>query len=259
MDAPHIAVAKVSHAIGKANILRQIDLTIPRHTFTGLIGPNGAGKSTLLRVLNGLRRPQQGRVYVEDRDVHQLSDRERARCMAMMPQQPHVGFGFTVEEVVAMGQYAFTSRFRSLSFRAKHVVQEAMQATNVTHLKDRLITQLSGGEQQRVFLSRALAQQPEIMFLDEPTANLDVRYQLEVFDIITKLQKERNMTVVMAIHDLSWALRYCEHIVVMHKGTVRAAGKTKDVLTEQLIYDVFGVRACIVQTDDVLRLDVLSL
>ncbi|NLN26718.1 MAG: ABC transporter ATP-binding protein [Firmicutes bacterium] len=233
----------VSYRVGGRRILDKISAAIPARRLTGLLGPNGAGKTTLLRLLAGLRRPAEGRIELEGRDLTEWSSADRARRIAVVPQSPAVGFGFTVEEVVAMGRHPFLKRLQPLTARCRRVVAEAMEATRTLELRERLITELSGGEQQRVFLARALAQEPDIMLLDEPTANLDVRFQLEVFSLIKGLQRERGLTVVVALHDLTWALRYCDHILVLNAGRLEAAGTPGQVLTPALVEKVFGVRA----------------
>lgn len=243
MELTSFQLRDVSYEVGGRQILHGLNGTIPARRLTGLIGPNGAGKSTLLRLLAGLRTPSAGRVELDGHDLAALSSTDRARHIAVVPQNPAVGFGFTVEEVVAMGRHPFLKRLQPLTARCRQIIEESLAATKTLALRDRLITELSGGEQQRVFLSRALAQEPTIMLLDEPIANLDVRFQLEVFSLIGRLQRERALTVVVALHDLTWAVRYCDHILVMHNGRLEAAGTPGEVLTPALVERVFGVRA----------------
>lgn len=243
MELTAFTLRDVSYKIGGHRILYGLNSAIPGQRLTGLIGPNGAGKSTLLRLLAGLRQPSTGSVELEGHDLSTLSTTERARRIAVVPQNPAVGFGFTVEQVVAMGRHPFLRRLQPLTPRCRAIIEESMAATHTLALRDRRITELSGGEQQRVFLARALAQEPAIMLLDEPIANLDVRFQLEVFSLIGRLQRERALTVVVALHDLTWAVRYCDHILVMYGGRIEAAGTPGEVLTPALVKRVFGVRA----------------
>lgn len=257
------------------DILRDIDLRIRPGAFVGVIGPNGAGKTTLMRVLAGVLRPTSGEVLFEGGSVHRLSETARARSIAFMSQNPGIGFGFTVADVVSMGRYAHRSPWwrnglrgreegaRNTTARAagrgangaggerddrtvsndQAIVERAMAATEVSHLRDRPVTNLSGGEAQRVFLARTLAQQPRLLFLDEPTSDLDIRFQMEILDLVRDLRQKQNLTVVMAIHDLTWALRYCDEILALQDGRVAGFGHAGDVLTPDLISDVFGVRA----------------
>lgn len=225
-----------------ATVLDRIDLRVEEGSFLGVIGPNGAGKSSLLRVLTGLVRPTYGRVLLEGVALQRYSARERARRVALVSQNPHSGFGFTVEEVVSMGRYAHRGRFEPPGRRDLEAVWEAMRATGVAGLADRPVTQLSGGERQRAFVARALAQEPRALFLDEPTSNLDIRYQLEILALIAGLNREKGLTVVMAIHDLAWAARYCSHILALKEGRQVAHGPAGQVLTEELIERLYGVR-----------------
>jgi len=259
MDIMHLQFDNLSYHIGPAAILRDIHADVPPQGIVGLIGPNGAGKSTLLRAINGLIRPSSGSVLVNGRSVTRIPERQRARLMAMMPQNPGIGFGFTVEEVVAMGRYPYLSRLKPLSNRCRDVIAESMATTGVAHLAERRTTHLSGGERQRVFLARALAQEPQLLLLDEPIANLDIKYQLEILDLVQQLHQKREMQVIVAIHDLTWALRVCTHLLVLKEGSLVAAGPTADVLTEALVEDVFGVRARLaLEQPGEPRLDVLA-
>lgn len=225
------------------SILRVDELRLGAGGVTGVIGPNGAGKTTLMRILAGLARPSQGQVLYQGRPLARLSDRERARHIAFMSQNPHVGFGFTVRDVVAMGRYPYRGRLQEWRPDDWAAVEGAMAATGVAHLRDRLITELSGGERQRVFLARALAQAPRVLFLDEPIANLDVRYQLEILSLVGRLRDRYGWTIVMAIHDLNWAMRWCDRLLVLYRGRVAACGPAGTVLDEALIQDVFGVHS----------------
>lgn len=237
----------VSYRIKGRDIVSGVSVHIPRGKFVGIVGPNGAGKTTLMRMMAGVARPSGGQVLVEGRSMSELSDRERARIIAYMSQNPAIGFGFTVEDIVVMGRYAHRRPWAPLSPADREAVERALVATGVAHLRDRLVTDLSGGERQRVFLARTLAQQPRLLLLDEPTSDLDVRFQLEVLTLIRRLQKERRLTVVMSIHDLTWAARFCDAILVLKDGRVAAFGNTAAVLTEALIEQVFGVAVRIVR------------
>lgn len=249
----------LTYRIGSAQILQGISTEIPPAGIVGLIGPNGAGKSTLMRALNGLIRPSSGNVLLNGRPITQIPERQRARFMAMMPQAPSIGFGFTVAEVVAMGRHPYLPRLKPLTDRCREIIAEAMETTGIAHLAGRRTIDLSGGERQRVFLARALAQEPRLLLLDEPIANLDIKYQLETLALIQKLQQKRQMLVIMAMHDLTWALRMCTDLMVLKEGKLVAAGPTAAVLTEELVEEVFDVRArLLVEQSGEPRLDVLA-
>lgn len=239
----------VSYRINGVDILRDVSVRIPRGRFLGIVGPNGAGKTTLMRVLAGIVRPAAGRVLLDGRPLSALTDRERARSIAYMSQNPAIGFGFTVEDVVAMGRYAHRRPLAPMGEADRRAVERAMALTDVAHLRERPVTDLSGGERQRVFLARTLAQQPRLLFLDEPTSDLDVRFQLQILTLIRTLQREQRLTVAMAIHDLTWAARYCDAVLTLKSGRVVAFGDTGAVLTETLIDRVFGVRSHVVRAN----------
>ena len=229
----------------ETRILRGINLVVRRGTMLGLIGPNGAGKSSLIKVAAGIIRPSRGEVIYDGRPLLALDERERGRNIGLMSQNPGVGFGFQVADVVAMGRYPHRRRFEPLGKDDHEVIRRAMEVAGVWHLKERSLTTLSGGERQRVFLARALAQSPRLLILDEPTANLDIRYQLEILHLVRRLNEADGLTVVVAIHDLTLALRFCDEVAALSQGELVAAGRTQDVLTEELIRRVFGVRACV--------------
>lgn len=250
----------VCYTIGSAGdlyILQDINVHIEPGAFVGIIGPNGAGKTTLMRVLAGVARPTNGEVLFEGQSVHRMSDRHRARAIGYMSQHPAIGFGFTVWDVVAMGRYAHRGAGAlgrlglagSFDEADRKAVEQALAVTDVEQFRDRPVTNLSGGERQRVFLARTLAQQPRMLFLDEPTSDLDVRFQLEILKLVQRLRKEKQLTVVMAIHDLTWALRFCDHILALRAGRVAAFGGADEVVTEDLIANVFGVTAHVGRTE----------
>lgn len=250
---------RIGYKIGDRHILHDINVRIEPGSFVGIIGPNGAGKTTLMRVLAGVARPSMGAVLFEGESVHGMPDRRRARAMAYMSQNPAIGFGFTVWDVVAMGRYAHRGAGPfgrlglpgSLSGEDRRVIERALAATDVERFRDRPVTNLSGGERQRVFLARTLAQQPRLLFLDEPTSDLDIRFQLDILNLVQRLRKEQQLTVIMAIHDLTWTLRFCDTVLALQAGRVAAFGDANEVVTERLIADVFGVAAHIVREEGV--------
>lgn len=237
----------VSYRINGHDILRDVSVHVRRGRFVGIIGPNGAGKTTLMRVLAGIVPATRGRVLFEERPLSAMTNRRRARAIAYMSQNPAIGFGFTVADVVAMGRYAHRRPLTPMGDADRVAVEQALTATDVAHLRYRPVTDLSGGERQRVFLARTLAQQPRLLFLDEPTSDLDVRFQLEILTLVRRLREEQQLTIVMAIHDLTWAARFCDSIVALKEGQVIAFGDTPSVMVERLIDDVFGVKSEIVR------------
>lgn len=238
-----LTVSGVSHRFGASEVLRGIDLELIPGEFIGVIGPNGAGKSTLMRVMAGILPPTSGSVHFRERLLRSWNPKSRARHIAFVSQNPRMDFDFTVKEVVSMGRYAHIKRFITPSASDLTLVTQSMDRADISHLKERSINELSGGERQRVFLGRAMAQQPQLLFLDEPTAHLDMRYQLDILELTEKLNVRDRLTVVMAIHDLNLALRYCGRLIVLSEGCVVADGRSADVLNEKMLWEVFQVAA----------------
>ena len=230
---------------GETRALRDVSLEVYEREFLAVVGPNGSGKSTLLRALSGVL-PTQGRTGTIYLDFHRLEDlppRERARQLAALEQEPQVGFDFTVRELVEWGRHPHRGRLSPWTARDEEAVRRALQLLRLEGFAERGITELSGGERRRVFLAMALAQEPHILLLDEPTAHLDLRYQLEILELIRQLVDEANRTAVAALHDLNAALRYADRVAVLARGRLVACGPPREVLTPELVRNVWGVEA----------------
>ncbi|NMB40680.1 MAG: ATP-binding cassette domain-containing protein [Firmicutes bacterium] len=210
-----------------------------------LIGPNGAGKSTLLRCISRLLRPARGTVCLDDRDLHKIPLQETATLMSVVPQDTAVDFDFSVEEIVAMGRYPYLGRFQKESRKDKEIIRKAMKTTGVANLAGKAVSNLSGGERQRVIIARALAQEPELLLLDEPTANLDINYQVEFMELIQKLNREKGITVIAAIHDLNLASQFFDTFLLLADKKILSIGKPEEVLTEENIYKAYRAPAVI--------------
>jgi iron complex transport system ATP-binding protein len=224
-----------------AQALQDVSFTCERGSITGIIGPNGSGKTTLIKVMAGLLKPDEGTVLIGDRSLADRSVAERSREMAYVAQSEHIPFPFTAFEVVLMGRAPHRS---ALAFESKQdmaIALEAMSATEAKTFADRSIFELSGGERQRVVLARALAQQPRVMLLDEPTASLDIKHQIDLYALLAKRSREEGLTVVAAMHDLNLAARFCDRIVMLKKGTLQACGMPSQVLTDAQLHALFGV------------------
>jgi iron complex transport system ATP-binding protein len=225
------------------------DVTVSAEAeFVGVVGPNGAGKTTLLRTLNGVVEPDDGVVYVCGDDIGSLSSRETARRVATLPQSTDVSFDFTVEEVVRMGRHPHASRFGG-GAEDDAAVHGAMDRADVAAFAGRSVNDVSGGERQRVLLARCLAQDADVLLLDEPTASLDVARAVETLSLVRSLVDE-GRTVVAAIHDLDLAARFCDRLTLLDEGRVVASGAPEGVLTEESVESVFGAPAR-VRTDAV--------
>lgn len=225
-------------------VAEDISLSIPRGAFTAIIGPNACGKSTLLRALSRLLKPHAGRVLLEGEDIAGLAPRALARKLAMLPQAPLAPEGISVGDLVGRGRYPHQSLLRQWSDADALATAAAMDATGIAHLADRPLTDLSGGQRQRAWIAMVLAQETPILLLDEPTTWLDIVHQIELLELLSKLQKD-GRTVVAVLHELNLAFRYADHLIAMREGQVIAEGAPQDIVTENLILQVFGLPAMV--------------
>lgn len=226
---------------GAPFLLHDVSATIERGSLTGLLGPNGCGKTTLLKLVAGVLRPGRGRIAVDGRRIDQISRRELATQLALVPQETHPAFDYTTREMVLMGRHPHLRRFQLEGPADSAIALKCLEATGTGHLVDRAYMTLSGGEKQRVIVASALAQEPQILLLDEPTASLDLTYQIELASLLQRLNRDRGVTMVLATHDLNLAASICDTLVLMRDGRVLAHGPTRDVLTAaaiRLLYDV---------------------
>ena len=226
-----------------AHILSRINLAIRRGSFTGIIGPNGSGKTTLLKCIGGMLTPLSGEIHLGGQNLANLSIREIAGRVGVVPQNWEISFPFKAEELVLMGRFPHIQRFRGETGIDYRIVDEAMELTKIRHLKNRLVTELSGGELQRVIIAQALAQSPRILLLDEPTAALDIHHQLEILDVMKALLKSHGLTVIAVLHDLNLASHYCDELVLLHQGTVFTSGAPDRVLTEANLEQIYHTKA----------------
>ncbi|MCS3920343.1 heme ABC transporter ATP-binding protein [Fervidibacter sacchari] len=222
-------------------VLRDVSFEVARGDLVVVLGPNGAGKTTLLRTIAKVVSPKVGTVLLDGRDIAKLPVRQLMKTLSVVPQSEGSVFSFTVQDIVAMGRTPHLSPLAPLSQKDWQIIREAMEATDVWELKDRLFTELSGGEQRRVLIAKALAQEPQLLLLDEPTANLDLHYQLEVVELIQRLNRERGITVLAVLHDLNLAAMMGQRFILMHRGRIYAVGNADEVLTPQNIQQVYGV------------------
>ena len=243
-DALH--TDRVRFTRGRRLIIDDVDCTVPGASVGALLGPNGAGKSTLLHLIAGVERADAGAARLGGRDLAALRRRERARVIALAEQEVPDAPGLRVSEVVALGRTPYLGAFAGPGELDRAVVQRCLEDAGLVDLADREYATLSGGERQRVTLARALAQEPELLLLDEPTNHLDVRAQLTMLGLLRELA-HGGLTVLAALHDLSLAAGYADHVIVLAAGRVVAAGDPRDVLTPALIRDVWGVEAEVLQ------------
>ena len=215
---------------GSFTALEGLDFSIDAGDFVALIGPNGAGKSSLLRSISRLLKPARGTVYLDNRDLHKVPLQEVATLMSVVPQDTTIDFDFSVEEIVAMGRYPYQGRFQKESRQDREIIRMAMETTAVADLSGKSVNQLSGGERQRVIIARALAQEPELLLLDEPTANLDINFQVEFMELIQKLNRTKGITVIAAIHDLNLAAQFFDTFLLLAGKKILSMGNPEEIL-----------------------------
>ena len=243
-QAPAVEASGLHHSFGRRVVLNGIGLGAGLGEMVGLIGPNGSGKTTCLRIISGTLSPGQGTVHIHGKEIASMRPRERATLLAMVQQRPAVPPGFTALNLVLMGRNPHLGFLQWEGPKDLESCYRAMEETGTWEFAHRPVTSLSGGELQRVFIARALAQEPRVLLLDEPTASLDIQHQLQVMSLARRLV-DQGLTAVAAIHDLSLAARYCDRLVMLHQGGVLAEGSPWEVLTPENLARAFGVRATV--------------
>ena len=225
----------------KQDIIKGLDIAVPEGQITALIGPNGCGKSTLLRGMARLLKPHSGSVHLDGKAIRQLSTKEIAKRLGILPQGPVAPEGLSVRELVAQGRYPHQSFFRQWSQEDERASREALTITKMLEFADRPLDSLSGGQRQRAWIAMTLAQETEIFLLDEPTTFLDLSHQIDVMDLLVDLNR-RGSTIVVVLHDLNQAARYADYLVIVKAGEIYAEGAPADVMTSETIEEVFGVK-----------------
>ncbi|MFJ3957206.1 ABC transporter ATP-binding protein [Arthrobacter sp. NPDC090010] len=224
-------------------IVEDLSLSLPEGRITMIVGANACGKSTLLRGLSRLLKPAGGAVSLDGKDIHHRPARELARELGLLPQHPLAPDAITVRELVGRGRYPHQGFFRGAGPEDEAAVQEALEVTGTLELAERPVSELSGGQRQRVWIAMALAQETEVLLLDEPTTYLDLAHQVEVLDVVTELNQRRGTTVAIVLHDLNLAARYAHYVVAMKQGAIVAQGPSREVFTQELVSEVFGLES----------------
>lgn len=237
----------LSVGYGDHTVVKDLDLDLVDHAVTTVIGPNGCGKSTLLRALGRLLRPTDGHVLLDGKRIDKTPTKQVAARLALLPQSPTAPEGLVVRDLVARGRHPRQSWLRQWSADDERVVAETLAWTSMTELADRPIDQLSGGQRQRAWIAMALAQQTDLVLLDEPTTYLDLSHQIEVLDLVRTLNREHGRTVVMVLHDLNLAARYSDQMVAVRDGAIVAAGSPDEVITPELLREVFRLDARVIE------------
>ncbi|RAP73521.1 ABC transporter ATP-binding protein [Paenibacillus montanisoli] len=228
-------------------IVENLNIMIPKGKITALVGANGSGKSTILKTLARLMSPSAGSVLLDGKSIHKQSTKEVAKQLAILPQNPTAPDGLTVSELVSYGRFPYQKGFGSLSKEDRSVIQWAVEKTGMGEFADRPIDRLSGGQRQRAWIAMALAQQTEMLFLDEPTTFLDMTHQLEVLELLQHLNETAGRTIVMVVHDLNHASRYAQHMIAIKSGKVVGEGSPVTVMNKDILREVFSIEADIIQ------------
>ncbi|MBA4699500.1 MAG: ABC transporter ATP-binding protein [Ruminococcus sp.] len=228
-------------------IVKELNMQIPHGKVTSIIGPNGCGKSTVLKAVGRILKPKCGMVYLDGDDIRNLSTKEVAKKMAILPQTPTAPSGLTVSELVAYGRFPHQKGFGKLTPEDKKIVKWALEVTKLRGFENREVDTLSGGQRQRVWIAMALAQQTDLILLDEPTTYLDLAHQLEVLSLLFELNRDQNCTIVMVLHDLNLAARFSDYMIAIQKGKIIKHGSPKEVMTARVLRKTFQIDAVIVQ------------
>ncbi len=247
-----LEVNNVSYSVREKNIIEDISFTIEKGGFYSVIGTNGSGKTTLLRCISNSIQPTKGSVKVNNKLINKYTPKLLAHKISVVSQHSEFLFDFSSFQVVMMGRMAYQKLLQTDSEQDMTIVEQCMKKTNTWHLKDRSVKQLSGGELQRVMIARALAQQTPIILLDEPVSSLDIHHQFEIMELLTKINKENNTTIFIILHDLTLALKYSDQILALKDGRLIYFGKTKEILTQENIQELFNVRADIIDNKHII-------
>ncbi|MFH1619673.1 MAG: ABC transporter ATP-binding protein [bacterium] len=240
---PLIEVQNLSFTYNGHDVLRQVSFSLEKSRFLGILGPNGSGKSTLLKNISGILPPRSGRVLLKNRPISDYTVKERARTASFLPSETFIPYDFTVLDIVMMGRSPLIKWWQDYAQADKKASLEALELAGVGGLERRSINSLSSGERQRVFLAQALAQEPEILLLDEPTSHLDISHQVDIFALLAKLTAEKGLAVIAVSHDITLTSQYCEKILLLKEGAVSAFGTPAETITAANIKKVYGVDA----------------
>jgi len=236
-----IRLESVDFSYDQKKVLQHIQLSVASGEFVGLIGPNGAGKSTLLKLINRILHPESGRIHIENKFLESYTRKELARIIGYVQQEFSTVYNYSVMDIILMGRFPYQRGWKFESKLDREIVFKAMETTDCIHLKEREFETLSGGEKQLVILASALAQEPDILLLDEPTAALDLKHQFHFYQILKRLQRQQQKTIISVTHDINLASQFCDRIIILKEGIIRSDGLVKEVLQAQIIQEIYGI------------------
>ena len=240
-----VKLEKIGFRYNEHWVLKNVTFEVNEGEFIGILGPNGSGKTTMLNVIDGVLTPQEGEIWINGKSFNALKRDALAKTIAVVPQESLMIFPFTVQEIVLMGRSPHLGKWRFEGETDFRIAHEAMNMTDTLSLMNRSMNALSAGERQRVLIARALAQQPKIMLLDEPTAFLDIRHQIDFFDLIKALNKSQTLTVIGVTHDINLASSYCDRLILMRNGTIHSMGSPDEVIAESNIREVYETNVAV--------------
>lgn len=245
-----ISVKNLTVAYEKNTIIEDMNLSIPKGKISIIIGANGCGKSTLLKTISRINKPTNGEIFINKKNIKKTKEKDIAKEVAFLPQGPVAPSGLTVREIVAYGRFPHQNMIGGLNSHDKEVIDWAIRETGLSEFSEREIENLSGGQRQRAWIAMTLAQETEIIMLDEPTTYLDMSYQLEVLEVLQKLNREKNITVVIVLHELNNACRFADNIIGLKKGKVICQGKPIDVINKETLKEIYGIDASLVKSEN---------
>ncbi len=250
MTNPILQLQDVSFAYHRDPVVKAVSLEVETGEFIGVLGPNGSGKSTLLKLLGGILKPDSGSVMFRDKGLNDYKRKILAQSIAWLPQEHAMAFSFRVAEIVLMGRHPYLSPMTFEGQKDFDIADQAMRTTETTHLSERQFSDISGGEKQRVMVACAITQEPEVMLLDEPTTALDIKYQLEIINILHRLNRNDGMTLLLAMHDLHLASKYCRRLILIDNGNIVKDGTPEEVLQKDILESVYGVQLKVIRDPD---------
>ncbi|MGL4656457.1 MAG: ABC transporter ATP-binding protein [Sarcina sp.] len=245
-----IKIKNLSVSIRKKEILKDVNIEFEKGKIYGIIGPNGAGKSTLLKKVMRINEPEENRIFLNGKDIKKFSTKDYSKQVAFVFQENSRDIDFTVEEIVMMGRYPYIDFLGSETKEDVEIVNEVLQKLGIEKFKGRYISELSGGEAQKVFIARALVQKTNILLLDEPTSMLDIHNSVEIMNLIEMMKKEKDLTVIMVLHDLNIAFAYCDELVLMNEGKIVIANSKEKIIESRLLEDVYKEKIKIIEHEE---------